>query len=314
MKCALPLVSALLCSCIIVPPLPPEEQRGYAPAPAPGSWADVPPAPAPEAQAWSAPPPAPVAPSTPTPPPPSPPSNPHALVFTCEGVKLEEQYQYMSRECEGFSAVPVQAVAGLEAMPEALRQCLLTAIPMPPPGATHSDCQLRAAQRLSRRLDALGWLDAKVHPVRIPGAGARGGPPWLHVEPGGRYQIGDLHMDYFSGIELKRENVLEEARKAIPESSPWAIEATREAIRQRILAMGAFEQVSVSQMNRNNQTLRLPLEISVKFTPSLAARARGCKRKEGFCLMGSYQCKIDPRTGCQTTPCKCVGNSPLGWR
>lgn len=221
----------------------------------------------------------------------------------------------MDRECEGFPTVPVQAVAGLEAEPEALQQCLLTAIPMPPPGATRGDCQQSAAHRLSRRLRELGWLDASVKPVRIPGAGDWGGPPWLHVEPGGRYQIGELYMDYFGGIALKREDVLAEARKAIPESTPWAIDATREAMRQRILQMGAFEEVTVSLMHRSKRTLKQPLEISVKFIPSLAAHARGCpKKKEGFCLMGRYQCKADPRTGCPTTSCKCVGNSPLGWQ
>jgi hypothetical protein len=227
-------------------------------------------------------------------------------------VELEERY--IHRECEGFPAVPVEAVAGLEAVPEPLRQCLLTAIPMPPPGATSSDCQQSAAHRLRSRLNHLGWLDAMVKPVRIPGAGASGGPPWLHVEPGGRYQIGDLHMDYFSGIELKREDIFAEARKAIPESAPWALDATREAMRQQLLQMGVFAEVSVTPMNRNSTTLRLPLEISGTFIPSLAARAKGCPKREGFCLMGRYQCKIDPRTGCATTTCKCVGNSPLGWQ
>jgi len=150
--------------------------------------------------------------------------------------------------------------------------------------------------------------------VRSPGAGAWEGHPWLHAEPGGRYRFGEFHMDYFRGIELTREQVIEEARKAIPESAPWAVEATREAIRQRLLQMGVFEQVNVSKMNPNRQTLSFPLEISVKFIPRLAAKAKGCKNKEGFCLMGRYQCKIDPRTGCETAPCKCVGNSPLGWR
>lgn len=110
-------------------------------------------------------------------------------------------------------------------------------------------------------------------------------------------------MDSFSGISLKREDVLAEARKAIPESTLWAIDATREAMRQRILQMGAFQEVSVSLMNRNNQTPKQPLEISVKFIPSFAAKAKGCPKKEGFCLIGRYQCKADPRTGCPTT-CK----------
>lgn len=328
------LLGALLSSCIIVQPPPPEEDARYAPAPAPVTSQRPPPAPAPKPQTVYAPPPAPPArrgftpPPAPvaqrgfTPPPapvaaprapaPSGPRAPGTFVLSCEGFEVEERY--LQQQCEGFPSVPRQAVSGLESVPEPLRSCLLTGIPMPPPGATRVDCQYDAQHRLQYRLYALGWIDAEVQSVKIPGAGtAWNGPPWLHVSKlGARYQIGDLFMDYFSGIELKREDVIAEARKAIPPGAPWAALSTMEAMRQRVSQMGAFEQVTVAQMNKNPQTQRLPLKIVVHFVPSLAGRAKGCPEVDQHCFIGAAACKTDPKTGCLSN-CHCEGTSFFHW-
>jgi hypothetical protein len=201
-------------------------------------------------------------------------------------------------------------VTGLEPLSEPLRACVLTSLPVETGSTAPLACQQGAAQILQGRLRQLGWLDATVSAQEAP-AGASAAH--LHVQLGGRYQVGPLTVEN-EGWKVAPHRILTKARAAAPEGS-WYTSNVLADIHSRVFQMRKFRAVWVVGGEPDPQTHVVPVTIDVwekasgkpgkpkvsKQSPS--RRPDHCPKRGSICLNGR-DCTYDHTLGCVICYCR----------
>ncbi|MBN1208241.1 MAG: hypothetical protein JXB05_25500 [Myxococcaceae bacterium] len=216
-----------------------------------------------------------------------------------------------SATCLPVDGAPRLSVTGLEALPEPLRDCVLTRLPLETGHVAPAACLQGAAQVLQGRLHQLGWLEATVSPpTNRPGLSEAE----LTVQLGGRYRVGPLQVEQSEDGRVEPHRILTKARAAAPEGS-WYTSSVLAAMHSRVFQMRKFRAVWVIGGVPDPERKVVPVTIDVWEKPSRepgrpklskhrgSKRAEHCPRRGTICLNGR-DCTYDHRLGCTVCTCR----------
>jgi hypothetical protein len=216
-----------------------------------------------------------------------------------------------SKTCLPAESAPRLTVAGLEPLPEPLRECVLTGLPVETGGRDSTACLQGAAQVLQGRLRQLGWLEASVSP-------GTGNPAMseaqLHVQLQSRYQVGVLRVEHSEdGWRVDPERILVKARAAVPEGS-WYTSGALAEIHARVFQMKKFRSVWVYGGEPDFRNKVIPIIIDVWEKPQKPPKVKvrrpeqprqpdHCPRRDAICLNGR-DCTYDREHRCIVCFCR----------
>jgi len=235
-------------------------------------------------------------------------SGPSGLV--CDGTRLVGATSF-SETCLPTEKAPGPTVSGLEPLPEPLRECVLTSLPVETGGGAPTACLKGAAQVLQGRLHQLGWLEAEV-------LSATGQPDvseaQLHVQLRSRYQVGVLRVEHSEeGGFVDPEKILVKARAAVPEGS-WYTSGALAEIHARVFQMKKFRSVWVYGGEPDHRNKIIPVIIDVWEKPQKRHKVKlarperprprdNCPRRDAICLNGQ-DCSYDADRRCTVCFCR----------
>ncbi|HYH98725.1 hypothetical protein [Hyalangium sp.] len=235
-------------------------------------------------------------------------SEPSGLV--CDGTRLVGATSF-SETCVPTEKTPRPPVAGLESLPEPLRECVLTSLPVEMGGGDSTACTQGAAQVLQGRLRQLGWLEAAVSPAM---GDSRSSEAWLSVQLRSRYQLGVLRVERSEGdARVDSERILVKARAAAPEGS-WYTSGALADIHARVFQMKKFHSVRVyaGEPDFRNKIVPViidvwekpqkPRKVKVR-RPEQARHMEQCPRRDAICINGQ-DCSYDSQRRCTVCFCR----------
>jgi hypothetical protein len=235
-------------------------------------------------------------------------SDPSGVV--CDDTRLVGATSF-SQTCLPSDKAPPFTVTGLESLPEPLRQCVLTSLPVETGPVDPSACRQGAAQVLQGRLRQLGWLEAAVTPATgSPGVSEAD----LQVQLRSRYQVGVVRVERSEeGWRVDPERILAKARAAAPEGS-WYTSSALATIHARVYQMKKFRAVWVYGGEPDFRNKVVPVIIDVwekpqkQKKPKLARHEQPrqpehCPRRGAICFNGR-DCTYDYQLGCAVCTCK----------
>lgn len=235
-------------------------------------------------------------------------SEPSGLV--CDETRLVGATSF-SGTCLPTESAPRLTVAGLEPLPEPLRECVLTSLPVETSGGDTAACLQGAAQVLQGRLRQLGWLEASV----TPGSGNPGvSEAQLQVHLHSRYQVGVLRVEYSEeGWRVDPERILVKARAAVPEGS-WYTSGALAEIHARVFQMKKFRSVWVYGGEPDFRNKVVPVIIDVWEKPQKPRKVKRprpehvrqpdhCPRRDAICINGR-DCTYDRERRCIICSCR----------
>ncbi len=236
-------------------------------------------------------------------------SDPPGLV--CDKTRLVGATSF-SATCLPVEGAPPPTVSGLEPLPEPLRECVLTSLPVETGRVEPAACQQGAAQVLQGRLRQLGWLEATVSP---PTGATNLSEAQLSVQLGSRYQVGPLHLERTeeAGI-IEPQRILARAYAAAPEGS-WYTSSVLAEMHARIFQMKKFRAVWVIGGEPDSENKVVPVTIDVWEKPHKPSKPkqvrheqprvpdRYCPRRGAICLNGR-DCTYDIQLGCAVCACR----------
>ncbi len=235
-------------------------------------------------------------------------SEPPGLV--CDGTRLVGATSF-SETCLPMESGPRLTVDGLEQMPEPLRECVLTSLPVETGRGDSAACLQGAAQVLQGRLRQLGWLEASVS----PGSGNPGvSEAQLHVQLHSRYQVGVLRVEHSEEDgRVDPWRILVKARAAVPEGS-WYTSGALAEIHARVFQMKKFRSVWVYGGEPDFRNKVVPVIIDVWEKPPKSRKVKHpkaerprkpdhCPRRDAICINGR-DCSYDQGLRCIICSCR----------
>jgi translocation and assembly module TamA len=180
---------------------------------------------------------------------------------------------------------------GLEALSEEERAEVLDALPLVQGQPFLEEAWEESKEAIVERLKERGYAEAELDGEVQVDVETHRARATLAVEPGRRYVFGKVFVVPDPRRTVSPERIVEQARSALPEGTPYSESALAEA-QARLVRMGVFGAVKVNRGLPNREAGTVPVVVDVREAPFRSVRAGGGFSNDAFRtearLVGEY--------------------------